>query len=320
MLRTDQSFEGSNVSQSERLCTFLGNGSYIFGKLSFAGDANIEGLVIGDINAAGKVIIGEGGRVRSQLRASSVVISGQVTGDIAGSERIEIYGTATVFGNLTSPLFQIESGADLVGHLSTSSEQSSYDHQEESERAQTEFPSFKSTGIVAVRGYSENRPSDASRTSQRLETREVLARFRTIQCCECPQPIRWWGRRIWRADGERCAHLKCWQGLLFFKAFVADQIRCSQLAADESSALTRNGSTEHEPLELHAPGGAPPEPVERQGPGAQFTGAKNSPAKRAFTKISVTPVDVLHELEHLWHFLAPWREHLCRRGFRRKRG
>ena len=87
--------------------------------------------------------------------------------------------------------------------------------------------------------------SDVSANPKRSGTRDVLARIKTITCGECLQPIRWWNRRIRLVDGERCAHLQCWKGHLFFKALVADQIRCVQLMADENSASARPASAEN---------------------------------------------------------------------------
>ena len=237
---------GSNASGSARSCTYLERGSHTLGEHSFRGDAHIEGVVIGDISASGKVTIGEGGRVTSQIRASSVVVAGKVTGDIVGSERIEVCRTATVFGNLTSPILLIEAGAGLEGHLSTMSEQSSYTHRNESELVQMGFPFFKARGHASLpwrRAFPGTEPSDVRR---RLGTGDVLARVRTIPCDECLQPIRWWNRRIWLIHGERCAHLQCWKGHLFLKALVAGEIRRSQLMADENSALSQKGSAENE--------------------------------------------------------------------------
>jgi hypothetical protein len=270
-------------------------------------------VVIGDISAAGKVTIGEGGRVTSQIRASSVVVAGKVTGDIVGSERIEICRTATVFGNLTSPILLIEAGAGLEGHLSTMSERSSYTQRNESELVQMGFPFFMARGqrvTTLATGFPGGWPSDASRSPRRLGTRDALARVWTMPCDECLQPIRWWNRRIWLVDGERCAHLNCWKGYLFFKTLVADQIRGLQLMAGEIPRSPRyrsqpsdNGSAENEPQKLHASARAPDERVGWLE--AQLRRPKNSQPKRALKKISVTTIHVLHELgQPLWHFLS----------------
>ena len=68
--------------------------------------------------------------------------------------------------------------------------------------------------------------------------RDVLARLRTTSCDECSQPIRWWNRRVWVVSHERCAHLKCWNGQLFLKAYVqrmAEEIRHSAQSRGQPS-------------------------------------------------------------------------------------
>jgi len=145
--------------------------------------------------------------------------------------------------------------------------------------------------------------------SIKLGTRDVLARVRTIPCDECLQPIRWWNRRIWLVDGERCAHLQCWKGQLFLKALVADEIRRSQLMADEIPRSPRrrsqpsdNGSVDNELQELHASARAPLGRVERLE--AQLQQAQESAAKTCVDNNQRNGNLSLTELgQHLSHFL-----------------
>ena len=71
-----------------------------------------------------------------------------------------------------------------------------------------------------------------------LGARDVVCRIRTTPCDECSQPIHWWNRRVWVVNGERCAHLQCWNGQLFLKAYVqrmAEEIRHSAQRRAQSS-------------------------------------------------------------------------------------
>ena len=63
--------------------------------------------------------------------------------------------------------------------------------------------------------------------------KDALARFKTITCCECCHRIRWWKHRVWLVEDERYAHVECFKGELFLKAFVAKEIRRSQPLAGE---------------------------------------------------------------------------------------
>jgi hypothetical protein len=92
-----------------------------------------------------------------------------------------------------------------------------------------------------------------------LGARNWFGRARPILCCECSHPIRWWNRRIWLVEPERCAHPLCWNGHLFLKALVADERRRSQLIADEIACSPRrpfqhpdNGPAESDLHQVHA--------------------------------------------------------------------
>lgn len=149
-------------------------------------------------------------------------------------------------------------------------------------------------------------------------TRDLLARARPIVCHECLHPIRWWNRRIWLADGDRYAHLRCWKGHLFLKALVANEVRRSQLMADEmrdsqpmgdevprpSRRRSQDGDNGSAINGLHQvdSSGTPREAVERLE--AQQQNAEGRAAKTRDDEHRLDGGLSLHELgQDLWHFL-----------------
>ncbi len=95
---------------------YLDRGSKISGKLSFEGPARIDGEVDGEIVAKESLMIGEMATITAQIRAASIVVAGKVSGDITGSQRIEIRPSAKVAGNLAAPVLVIQEGALFEGH------------------------------------------------------------------------------------------------------------------------------------------------------------------------------------------------------------
>ena len=86
-----------------------------------------------------------------------------------------------------------------------------------------------------------------------LGGRAVMARLRTTSCDECARPIRWWNRRIWAVDRERCTHLKCWNGQQFIRAYVqlmSEEIRHSAQA--HGQPIDNDDSTDAALRELRA--------------------------------------------------------------------
>lgn len=97
---------------------YLDKGSKVVGKLSFDGPARIDGQVEGEVNAKDTIMIGESAVLTAQIKASSVVVAGKVSGDIVATIRIEIRPSAKVLGNLTTPALVIHEGALFEGHCS----------------------------------------------------------------------------------------------------------------------------------------------------------------------------------------------------------
>jgi hypothetical protein len=214
-------------------------------------------VILGDINAAGRLTIGEDARITSQVRAGSVVVTGEVKGDIVGLERVEICRSAVVWGSLTSPILQIEAGATLDGHLSTMYEWPANDHPNEFDVGQIGFPFLTPSEqrvIAGAAGLDGRRTSEARSRLRRLNIHDLLARLRTTPCDECLRPIRWWHRRVWLVDRQGSAHLHCWKGRLFLKEFVADQIRSVQLMTGENSASSSSSDSELEERQASARG------------------------------------------------------------------
>jgi len=96
--------------------TILGQGSAFEGKLTFEGTVRIDGEFSGEVRTRGTLIIGATALVRAEVIAASVIIEGELRGDIVASDTIEIRTPAKVFGNLNTPNLEIQKGALFEGH------------------------------------------------------------------------------------------------------------------------------------------------------------------------------------------------------------
>jgi cytoskeletal protein CcmA (bactofilin family) len=96
----------------------LDRGTRVSGKLSFDGPARIDGEVDGEITSKDSLHIGETAVVTAQIKAAAIVVGGKVSGDITGTQKIEIRPSAKVAGNLAAPLLSIHEGAQFEGHCS----------------------------------------------------------------------------------------------------------------------------------------------------------------------------------------------------------
>jgi cytoskeletal protein CcmA (bactofilin family) len=98
--------------------TTLARGSQITGNLTFEGTVVIEGQVDGEIAANECVVVGETALVKATLIADTIVINGTVHGDINARRRVEIRAPGKLYGNITTPSLIIHDGVLFEGHCS----------------------------------------------------------------------------------------------------------------------------------------------------------------------------------------------------------
>src|SRR2546425_12648130 len=98
------------------LTAFIDEGSEIEGKYTFSGTVMINGKLRGEIESNDTLIVGEKGVLNATIRAGTVVVSGEVVGNILAAERVELRGTARMFGDVEAPVVVVEEGVLFEGH------------------------------------------------------------------------------------------------------------------------------------------------------------------------------------------------------------
>src|SRR5437879_13187658 len=106
---------GKPAVKGNDLTAFIDEGSEIEGKYTFNGTVMLNGRFRGEIVSNDTLIVGEKGVVNAAIRAGIVLINGEVVGNVLGSERVEIRGTARVFGDVEAPGVVIEEGVLFDG-------------------------------------------------------------------------------------------------------------------------------------------------------------------------------------------------------------
>lgn len=104
------------VVTRRKLTAFLDEGSEIDGKYTFSGTVLLNGKFQGEIASPDTLIIGERGVVNASVRAGTLVVNGELVGNVHASDRIELSGKARVFGDLESPIVVLQEGVIFEGH------------------------------------------------------------------------------------------------------------------------------------------------------------------------------------------------------------
>ena len=65
----------------------------------------------------GDVVVERNGSVAAFIKVGSLIVKGQVRGDVIARERVKIHKTGWLQGNVQAPVLGVESGAKLNGFL-----------------------------------------------------------------------------------------------------------------------------------------------------------------------------------------------------------
>jgi cytoskeletal protein CcmA (bactofilin family) len=96
----------------------IGKSIAIKGDLSGNEDLVIEGKVEGKVELPNnQLTIGANGLVKAEVHAKTVIVIGKVSGNVRGTERIEIQATGIVDGDVAAPRLVVSEGAVLNGSI-----------------------------------------------------------------------------------------------------------------------------------------------------------------------------------------------------------
>jgi len=97
--------------------TIIGPGSNISGNIESGGFTRVDGNVMGDIKAKGRVVIGEKARMKSNISGTAVTVGGVVVGNVLASERIIVLATGLVMGDIITRRIQADEGCFIHGRV-----------------------------------------------------------------------------------------------------------------------------------------------------------------------------------------------------------
>jgi len=94
----------------------IGKSIAIKGDLTGDEDLQIVGNVEGRIDLPNnELTVGPDGKVRAEVQAKSVVVQGHVTGNVTGTEKVELHSSGVVEGDVKTPRLIVQEGAVLNG-------------------------------------------------------------------------------------------------------------------------------------------------------------------------------------------------------------
>jgi cytoskeletal protein CcmA (bactofilin family) len=101
----------------ERTRVAVGQGVNVSGKLIFNEPVRIEGTFRGEVTSSSLVVIAETGTVEGRMRATRLVVLGELRGDIVDANRAYLGGHARVYGDIFADNLTVCEGAYFSGNV-----------------------------------------------------------------------------------------------------------------------------------------------------------------------------------------------------------
>jgi cytoskeletal protein CcmA (bactofilin family) len=106
-----------NKREDFSINTIVGPNTSINGNIESGGFTRVDGSLRGNLNAQGRVIVGERARMKSNISGTAVTIGGVVYGNVLASERVLILSTGLVLGDIITRRIQADDGCLVHGRV-----------------------------------------------------------------------------------------------------------------------------------------------------------------------------------------------------------
>lgn len=97
------------------LNALLGRGSEFEGKLTFEGTVRIDGKFTGTIVTNDVLVVGEGAKVNAEISCGTIVVHGEINGNVKAKTAVELHHPARMKGNVETPSLMVEKGVLFEG-------------------------------------------------------------------------------------------------------------------------------------------------------------------------------------------------------------
>jgi len=94
----------------------IASGLSIEGKIQGTGHVRIAGQFKGDVHVEGNLSIEPGAKHQGEVRAGTVTVSGELTGNI-GARHIDVTSSGVIVGDVKADTITVASGSRMRGHV-----------------------------------------------------------------------------------------------------------------------------------------------------------------------------------------------------------
>ncbi len=103
---------------SNATINMISEGTSIKGDINANGDTRIDGELVGNITANGKLVVGPKGKIDGEIHCSNVEVSGFIKGKVTASELLTMKASSKIDGDINAGKLSVEPGAIFTGTCS----------------------------------------------------------------------------------------------------------------------------------------------------------------------------------------------------------
>jgi cytoskeletal protein CcmA (bactofilin family) len=96
--------------------TVIGADAVFKGELSFEKGVRVDGRIEGKVATKGHLAVSQGGHLQADVDAGSIIVEGDVKGNLIAGDRVELRKTARLKGDITASKLLVAEGAAFIGH------------------------------------------------------------------------------------------------------------------------------------------------------------------------------------------------------------
>ena len=105
----------STEQTTARINSIIGSDMIVEGNIRAKETVRVEGSVTGNVETEGALIISATGKVKGNIKGSSVVVGGMLEGDLASTGKTEVISTGRVIGNIRTKSLIVDENAVFQG-------------------------------------------------------------------------------------------------------------------------------------------------------------------------------------------------------------
>ncbi len=146
------------VSASAEKDSVIGTGLHFEGSISGKGSLRVAGRFTGDVDVQGTLTVETGAHLNGSVKAETVIIAGEMEGNIEAVKHVELREAAVLHGDLSAASLTVAAGSRMRGQVSFGWD----------DPAKAKRPEAGSSSPTSTATSTKNEASQPSTTSDKL--------------------------------------------------------------------------------------------------------------------------------------------------------